>query len=308
MPKPKLPFLEGLIELFEQHVEERGPGAAIIAVLGGITILVTLGFIPGGPGSSFGIRVAVLALLAVLVILLLIRVRLLRQRLSTSRVIGLKLANKLYKAGSSFDVVAWDETVHISRSGLTASKKVRLRATGATPVELVWQTHLGPFQPDQLSKRQRDRVQAAVFHVDDAGADGARYEFLHDWVGNDGKDFRIFVPFYTPLLNGSEISIRVEIDWPGYYQPLAHGQADEFIYGMHRNWDLFSLKLIFDKNMGIEHNLGVTCRGGLPVPRQYRDGDLHIVQVDPWTPPLCDAQHDLAQPPRTEFVLRLDNR
>lgn len=140
----------------------------------------------------------------------------------------------------SWKTTSWQDVVVVSPNG-DAEETITVKATVECDTLDFFKIYTGPGwrQPEKYQRRVRVKVRS--LEVDGAG--GTRRDVTSSW--NENGNLEILVHFGEPALRDSEISMKVELTWPGKCLPLMRWRRpDEFALTFIRPIDYLEYQIV----------------------------------------------------------------
>jgi hypothetical protein len=137
----------------------------------------------------------------------------------------------------SFDIVEWDETIYVDKSGnaeITRNLTLRVGDNGmpAFSTSLV----VDP-PPATHAYKRKIRIETGA-RLDD-GSRGARLSHSYRWIGP--HELKVYLHFVRPEESGSVFPAYVAVRWPAYFEALTNGTLVPNRYHFHRVIEKFAL-------------------------------------------------------------------
>lgn len=302
------------IAAVEESLDRHGLAATIVAPIGIVGTLVTLGVISGGSTAAVATRIIIVLVVLVLLVAFAVRNQRLRRRVATYRAASLRFARRIIELnGLEYAIREWKEIDHFSKSESTWQRWITIEATGDKPLELCWHLITGS-EEHPPSPHQKRRIKVAVCEAEPVEGQlgeytiGARLDILKAW---EEQNLRIYVVLGRPLEPGHRRTLYVEVTWPEFEHPVSDGRVNLEHYTLWRTIDTFDLTVIFDRDLGLGNGAHVSTYGGLPAPTQRMIGKHLEIATGRWTPPVAEGNfHEVnsGTQPRMEFGLRIDKK
>jgi hypothetical protein len=216
-------MLRGFITWLDDYLAREAPSALVKATVGLLSFAALLGTLLGDLAVRAGFLVAAILAVVSLGLVLLADRRALQRRVDVAERQVTGYVKALHAMEPGYRVTWWDKTILVAPNG-DATETVTVRAKVEKPGVQFFLLWFGSHwrQPT----RYRNRVAVRVRTLLVGGALGTSLDRTITWTA-DGK-LALIAHLHTPPQVGSEISIKIEIDWPGKCVPLVRGLCDNF--------------------------------------------------------------------------------
>ncbi len=190
---------------------------AVIAFAGALTAL--LGSVAIKAGAIFAVAFAVLGLIALLSFN---RIELKNQVDLYRGLLARYCTTLAERSNHAYRTLSWNDVFIISARG-DVRETITVRAVVDCEELDFYKIYSGPgwSQPP----RSRGEVRARVRSLEVEGVGGARRDVTTSW--SERGNLEIIAHFGEPALRDSEISLQVELDWPGRCAPLMRRRVPE---------------------------------------------------------------------------------
>ncbi|MEV8440154.1 hypothetical protein AB0425_22480 [Actinosynnema sp. NPDC051121] len=216
-------MLKRFVKWLDGLLVDEGSATVVKAVVGIMSFAVLLGAVLGNAAVKAGALVAAILLVLSAALLLLADRRELVREVESYRAIVSQLAQVASgDRNPAYRISDWDEFVAIEPNG-DGRRRITIRAEVSS--NDLWVVPLiqgcGWPQPAKF----RNQVRVAVRRLLSGDAPGVSLTTTSTWVA-DGKSVLI-IHFPEPLQSGTEITIAVEVFWPGMCAPLMRDQSPD---------------------------------------------------------------------------------
>ncbi|MEV1115005.1 hypothetical protein AB0I91_08045 [Actinosynnema sp. NPDC049800] len=220
-------MLQRFVHWLDDLLADEGAPVVVKAVVGVLSFAVLLGAILGSAAVKAGALVAaILVLLSLGLLLLADRRGLVRQVESYRTIISQLVDVASGDQRPAYRIVDWDEFVGVDSNG-NARRRTTIRAKVLS--KDLWVVPLVQGCGWPQPSRYRRQIGVAVRRFLGGDLPGASLTTTSTWVA-DGK-FVLIVHLPEPPPEDSEITIAVEIEWPGMCAPLMRDRTpDDFTF------------------------------------------------------------------------------
>lgn len=250
-------MLRSFVAWLDDYLAGEAPSALVKAVVGLLSFAALLGTLLGDLAVRAGSLVAVIFAVVSLGLMLLADRRSLRRRIDLSERLIAQYADFIRAAEQGYHLASFGKTIVVRPNG-DSVETMLVRATVDKPdVQFFW-LWFGCGRPQ--SARCRRRVDVRVRNLLDGDKPGTSLDRTLSWLA-DGR-LVVIVHLRRRLEVGDDISVKLEVVWPGKCAPLMRGQCDDFTLNFPKGVDHVRYKIVLPK--GCE----AYCE-----PIGFRDGD-----------------------------------
>lgn len=235
-------MLRSFITWLDDYLAGEAPSALVKAVVGLLSFAALLGTLVGDLAVRAGALVVAILTVVSLGLVLLADRRALRRRAELAERQVIHYVKAIHATGPGYRVVSWDKTIVISPSG-DARDVVKVRAKVEKPgVQFFW-LWFGCYwsQPARYQKKVDVRVRNLLV----GEMPGTSLDRTLSWSA-EGK-LAVIVHLHTPPRVGSEMTVQVEIVWPGKCAPLVRGDCDNFTIKLGARVDYARYRVVLPK-------------------------------------------------------------
>lgn len=253
----------GLVGLVEGMLAVVAFGGVLSALLGSVAIKA---------GAMFAVVFAALGLIA----LLSFNQMELKHQLELHQNLVARYCTTIAdRSNHAYRTLYWRDVFVISPNG-DVHETITVRATVECEKLDFYKIFTGPGW--NQSQRYRDRVRVNVRSLEVGGEGGARREVTKSW--SDAGNLEIIAHFGEPALRGSEVSLQVELDWPGRCIPLIRRRVPEdFALTFHGSPEYVEYLIVLPVGLDTYHEVIGLVRGRDTFELDRSGGDGRSVEI-----------------------------
>lgn len=247
-------LIEGLAQLVQDQAYTYGYKRILGIPTGILAFLGTFGIFSGHNGIEWAVVVFFLIYPWLIIVILLLDRRLAKRSNRTkSRVLN-QYTERLTESQQSnpelFEIVEWCEEVEIRRNGDARIFSWLTIRNGDSPIRAFWSRRNKEIDDNNKAmKLSAPDVKVHDFRVDASGTkkEGKRLMVTHEW-DKPGRQIA-FVHFDQEVSPKELIRLRIEWDWPKYYDDLIEDNNTPFYWTFRRKVERLDVQVNLSRRL-----------------------------------------------------------
>lgn len=271
-------MVEDITDFVERLLERYGFWRVVVGPYTFVMVLAGIGLVQNRGAAAVTAAAFLIFASFVLVTLLGLRVRILRQKLNSQRRTLEWCFKRLFETrAQAYILEEYEGTTFIRKGGDTTTElfvTVRAGRGGLSYYRLTVYKVAGP--PPNSGVRNQVEVEARSFNLQREL--GAGYDVFPSWQTD--RRYVIYIPLPQPIAQGETLRLWVRWSWPGYTKEVVDGsETDRFEWYAERAIQNLKSKVVFEASCRLRQALAVTEFGpasDLAVRQEMRDSTVSI--------------------------------
>lgn len=245
-------WIEGLAQLVQDQAYTYGYKKILGIPTGIVGFLGIFGMFSGHNGIEWAAIIIFLIYPWLIIIILLLDRRLAKRNNRTkSRVLNQyteQLTESQHSNPDLFEIVEWCEEVDIQRNGDARIFSWLTIRNGNSPIRAFWsRRNKEIYDNSKAMKLPQPDVKVHDFHVDAHGTrkEGKRLMVTQEW-DKPGRQIA-FIHFDREIYPKELLRLRIEWNWPRYYDDLIEGDSAPFYWTFRRKIEKLDVQINLDR-------------------------------------------------------------